>query len=199
MTRPNPTLGTRRAPRSARPPARRGASARREQRPRQGNALAPARPPAARGRPGGKPRRARTSVPQQLAQGQKRAVDGLHGGREGRQPAPRLLEQAVVPLHAVARLPLLHQHQARLPPARPPLTRPARRPPAAAQPHRVQPCTVSSACSSVPATARADVPGPLCHGRVGLCRIEGSAPAARQPTRRARAGAGRAGRPRWRQ
>jgi hypothetical protein len=51
-------------------------------------------------------------VAQQLPQRQQRPVHRLQRG-DARQPALRLLEQAVVPLHAVPRLPLLHQHQAR--------------------------------------------------------------------------------------
>lgn len=54
-----------------------------------------------------------TCVLQQLAQRQKGAVDGLLCGCP-RQSTHGLLKQAVVPLHPVAGLALLHQAQAGL-------------------------------------------------------------------------------------
>ena len=56
----------------------------------------------------------RTCVAQELAQRQQGPVDVLQGVGVAREAALGLLKQAVVPHHPVPRLPLLHQHQARL-------------------------------------------------------------------------------------
>lgn len=53
-------------------------------------------------------------MPEQLAEGEQRAVHDLDVAGKAGQPALRLLEQPVVPLHPVACLPLLDQHQTSL-------------------------------------------------------------------------------------
>ncbi len=57
----------------------------------------------------------RTCVAKKLSKGKEGAMDVLEGVGVAGQAALRLLKQAVVPHHPVARLALLHQHQACLP------------------------------------------------------------------------------------